>query len=253
MSKSTDRKSDKPITVAIIGGIFVIIAALIGYRGNVDAVERIIQATQTAESRLTALAATAASLQATNEAISTQLSTAPPPATTSSADTATPDLRAQSLQATGTAVARRAAEIASTQTAMAFTPTPAPMPKTNATLPSPPRPAPTAAPVSLPAPRLLSPTDGETKDGRVTFSWQWSGLALAPNQAFEVRMWLINTTEHNGITGPVIGASVEVDLSPIKSGDYLWTVAVIQVNPYQRIGPEAPPHSLHINEIVPVP
>ena len=87
----------------------------------------------------------------------------------------------------------------------------------------------------------------------MTFSWQWSGPPLAPNQAFEVRMWLVNTTEHNGLTGPVRGTSVEVDLSPVKSGDYLWTVAVIEVNPYRRTGPEAPPYALHISGIVPVP
>ena len=114
-----------------------------------------------------------------------------------------------------------------------------------------PRPTVTLAP--LPAPRLFAPADGATMDGRVTFSWQWSGPALAPNQAFEVRMWLVNTADHNGLTGPVRGASVEVDLSPIKSGDYLWTVAVVQVSPYLGIGPEAPPHALHINEFVPVP
>lgn len=157
--------------------------------------------------------------------------------------------------------------VMATDTSRPPTNTPAPLPSNSpvpptATRPRPqptntravtPTPHPTATLAPLSAPRLLSPTDGDTKDGRVTFSWQWSGPALESNQAFEVRMWLINTTEHNGITGPVIGASVEVDLSPIKSGDYLWTVAVIQVNPYQRIGPEAPPHSLHINEIVPVP
>ena len=114
-------------------------------------------------------------------------------------------------------------------------------------------PRPTATLAPLPAPRLLAPADGETRDGRVAFSWQWSSPALAPYQAFEVRMWLVNTTEHNGLTGPVRGASVEVDLSPVKSGDYLWTVAVIEVNPYRRTGPEATPHALHINEIVVVP
>lgn len=87
----------------------------------------------------------------------------------------------------------------------------------------------------------------------MTFSWQWSGPALESNQAFEVRMWLVNTVEHRGLTGPVTGASVEVDLSPIKSGDYLWTVAVVQVSPYLRIGPEAQPYALHISGIVPVP
>ena len=62
MSKSTERTSDKQIVVAIIAGIFLLIGAYISYRGSIDAVDRVIHATQTAESRLTALAATAASL-----------------------------------------------------------------------------------------------------------------------------------------------------------------------------------------------
>ena len=154
-----------------------------------------------------------------------------------------------------------------TDTSRPPTNTPAPPPSNTPVPPTatPPRPPPTktpaatpkspstATPAPLPAPRLLDPADGATMDGRVTFSWQWNGPALAPNQAFELRMWLVNTADHNGLTGPVRGTSVEVDLSPIKSGDYLWTAVVIQVNPYQRIGPEAPPHALHINEIVPVP
>jgi hypothetical protein len=95
-------------------------------------------------------------------------------------------------------------------------------------------------------PLLLNPADLAVVSGNTTFSWQWSGPALAPNQAFEVRLWKDGQPDHYGATAPARSPSVTFDVNGAYgvqqggSGRYLWTVALIETDPYRRIGQEAP-------------
>lgn len=74
---------------------------------------------------------------------------------------------------------------------------------------------------------------------------------MGPNQGFEVRIWKDEQPDHYGATGPVTTTSARFDVSGAYgvqrggSGRYYWTVAVVQVNPYQHLGPEAPPRTLN--------
>jgi len=114
--------------------------------------------------------------------------------------------------------------------------------------PSPsPRPAASAA---LPAPILLSPAAGESVTGQTAFSWNWTGPALGTNQAFEVRIWKEGQADHYGAHEPVTAMSVTLSVRGAYgvqqggSGTYFWTAAVVQREPYSRIGPEAEPRTL---------
>jgi hypothetical protein len=97
---------------------------------------------------------------------------------------------------------------------------------------------------------LLIPAQGAVVQGNVTFSWQWTGPEVAANQAFEVRLWKEGQPDHYGATGPVRSTSVTFDVGGAYgvqqggSGSYLWTVAVVETSPYQRIGQEAQPNVL---------
>lgn len=87
-----------------------------------------------------------------------------------------------------------------------------------------------------------------------TFRWQWDGPALAQNQGFEVRIWREGELTHYGAAPPVRSTVVTLNVEGAYSvaqggnGDYLWTVAVVQIKPYLRIGPEAPPRHIVIGE-----
>ena len=103
-----------------------------------------------------------------------------------------------------------------------------------------------------PAPTLLSPHDGTSVSGNVTFAWGWNGPALGSNQGFEVRIWREGQPDHYGATGPVTTTSVTFDVGGAfdvqrgGSGRYKWSVAVVQLNSYKRIGPEAASRELDI-------
>jgi hypothetical protein len=129
-------------------------------------------------------------------------------------------------------------------------------------------------------------------DGRqlTTFRWQWDGQ-LPPNSTFEVRIWLegidptslgaydvkevaillpaeaqrerekreaerkkqyLITDEGNGIYWIVINTRGARSVRPAYQ-TYLWTVAVVQIDPYERIGLEAPPRPINIAYIDPTP
>lgn len=101
-------------------------------------------------------------------------------------------------------------------------------------------------------PVLLGPGENAQLTGMTTFTWQWSGPALAPNQAFEVRLWKEDQPDHYGAAEPVRTLSATLDVASAYgvlrggSGRYLWTVAVVETNPYQRTGQEAPPRSVTV-------
>jgi hypothetical protein len=88
---------------------------------------------------------------------------------------------------------------------------------------------------------------------RVTFAWKWTGPALGSNQGFEVRIWKENQLDHYGAAAPVRDTSIEIDVSKAYGvqqggdGGYFWTVALVQLEPYQRIGSEAPLRRMQVS------
>jgi hypothetical protein len=125
-------------------------------------------------------------------------------------------------------------------------PTPAPAKAT--AVPSP-RPQ-AARQAALPAPALIGPPDGVSASGPMRFEWTWSGPALNPNQGFEVRVWRQDQPEHYGAAAPVSETSATINVGGTYgvqqggTGSYFWTVALVQRDPYVRLGPEAPPRTL---------
>lgn len=121
----------------------------------------------------------------------------------------------------------------------------------------------TEAPVSQSAPSIAAPSLKRPSEGykareneKVVFAWDWQG-ELAQNQAFEVRIWKQGGDDHLGADKPRAEKGPktnrwrqEIDIGQSPSirqggaGSYLWTVAVVQLDPYERIGPEAPPREL---------
>jgi hypothetical protein len=118
-------------------------------------------------------------------------------------------------------------------------------------------PPPAAVPVAIAAPELVGPPDMASIDSsRITFRWRWEG-ELQENQAFEVRGWL-EGEPHNGIHD----ARSTMGLQPDEDGVYelnigfpdkffgntwQWSVAVVQLDPYERIGPEAEPNTVIVS------
>ena len=93
-----------------------------------------------------------------------------------------------------------------------------------------------------------------TVRGRTTFRWTYNGPSLTDNQAFEVRIvWDVGSYTHDGAASPVRATEITIDLDQVNvvrthgSSSYYWTVAVIQVEPYAAIGPEAPLQRLMID------
>jgi hypothetical protein len=97
------------------------------------------------------------------------------------------------------------------------------------------------------------PTYGPTE-----FEWRWSG-PIGADQGFEVRVWrageppagVHNSVEDNQ-NGNVMALGdntyrLNVDISDAygvrgRSGEYLWTVVLVQINPaYQDLGKQATP------------
>jgi len=137
---------------------------------------------------------------------------------------------------------------------LALTPTPTTASTATASV------TPTATPrLDQLAPTLDSPANNSAASGRTTFRWSWNGPALAANQGFEVRVWKDGQADHFGAAEPVRTTSALIDLNQAAgvrqggAGTYLWTVAVVQLNPYKRIGKEATPRSLRIGGAPPTP
>jgi hypothetical protein len=112
-----------------------------------------------------------------------------------------------------------------------------------------PRPQPTRG-AALPAPVLINPQDGVSVSGPLQFEWSWSGPPLDSNQGFEVLLWRENQPDHYGAAAPTGDTSVTIDVRRSYAvqqggtGTYLWTVALVQRDPYARLSPEASPRVL---------
>jgi hypothetical protein len=98
-----------------------------------------------------------------------------------------------------------------------------------------------------------------------TFKWRWYG-ELAEGWGFEVRIWREGDPDHYGAFDAqeltkylarqpddiyAVNLLVEGAYSVRQhgGGDYYWTVAVVELEPYTRIGSEATPRKL--NYIIP--
>ncbi len=186
------------------------------------------------------------------------------------APTATPIPPTQAATATASAPPTTATQVAAqapTIQTVVVTVTPLPSPTQTPTLPAPSptrSPAPQAAPpthvaaatppptaANYGAPLLVSPNNNASVSGRATFTWQWNGQPLEANQGFEVRIWRNGQPDHYGAASPVRANQVEIDVLGAYGvagapGNYLWTVAIVQLDPYQRIGPEAPARELRV-------
>jgi hypothetical protein len=111
---------------------------------------------------------------------------------------------------------------------------------------------------ATPALTLLYPrSDAFITDQTVDFVWQWTGAPLAPNQAFEVRVWHDHDLFHYGAHDAAASRAqvrqiddtfvLTLDLSGALSvqqhgpGSFFWTVGVVEVTPrYRALGREAP-------------
>jgi hypothetical protein len=155
------------------------------------------------------------------------------------------------------------------------TSTATPVPGTPTAAASPTRPAPTQAPARAPAEpaptrapetpagqfTLLRPTVEQPTYGATQFEWRWTS-PLPAGQGFEVRVWregeppagVHNSVEDN-LSGKVQEAGsntyrLSVDIREAagvrgRGGEYLWTVALVQVSPeYKDLGIQAPPGRL---------
>lgn len=116
---------------------------------------------------------------------------------------------------------------------------------------------------AIPAPVLLVPSSGtEHVHSRITFQWRWSGT-LQPGWGFEIRGWL-QGNPHNGVHDARETANIQPDGNGVYSLDikiptefsyaqWFWTVAVVRLDPYERIGPEADAFTLKVDTRTPTP
>lgn len=132
------------------------------------------------------------------------------------------------------------------------------------TVEAPPPPPATPVPPVVPAGQitLLKPLSlDQPSFGMTEFEWQWAG-GLAPDQGFEVRVWREGEPPagaHDAVMDSKNGQiqalgnntyrlSINIkDAFGVKgrSGEYLWTVVLIQITPeYKDLGIQAPPGRL---------
>lgn len=181
--------------------------------------------------------------------------TQPPPTTAAATSTGTPAITptatatptpgptaTATASSTPTPTRTRAPTVTWTPTqtrgpASTSTPTPTPSPRV-------------MPPVPIDAPVLLEPPDGTSVSGTMTFRWSWRGPPLGANEGYEVRIWKEDQPYHFGAAEPVRETSEVINLASAHgvqlggSGQYFWTVAVVELKPYSLIGLEAPPRSL---------
>ena len=179
----------------------------------------------------------------------TATATQRPSTATPTATSKPPTATATSKPPTATATSKPPTPTATPKPAQ---PTNTKSPATPTVAPTPAQPTATPKPAAPAAPALAGPNDGAVVSGTTTFTWQWSGAPLAANEAFEVRLWKEGQPDHYGATGPVRSTSATFDVGGAYgvqqggSGRYFWTVAVVQMDPYQRTGEEAPPRSITV-------
>ena len=118
---------------------------------------------------------------------------------------------------------------------------------------------PTSTPTPIPPDPLAESPSGTvvTQGAEVPFIWAWDG-ELTRDQAFELRLWHDGDGSHFGafdareleryverLPGAKYAASLGLDDAySIKlhgSGDYLWSIAVVQLDPYTDLGLESAP------------
>ncbi len=150
----------------------------------------------------------------------------------------------------------------SNQAATSASPTRTPAPGATATRVNAPTgtptPAPAANPVAAAPPELVAPEAGYTIIGNAetTFAWKWASR-LGPNQGFEILLWpLGQPNDKRGIHNAGETQTLTPNLDDIYQlsktvtnrgeGNYEWTVAIVQLNPY-RIIVEAPSRSIKIS------
>lgn len=191
-----------------------------------------------------------------------------PPTPTGTA-TATPTATPTSPTATSTPRPATATSRPATATSTATPITPSPTPtEPKATPTTPPTQAPVVPkPTQVPAPAvgefaLLKPISlDQPSFGQTEFEWQWNGQ-LAEGQGFEVRVWREGEPPsgvHNAVEDNQKGNIVAVGNNTYRlsvnikeaygvkgrSGEYWWTVVLIQFQPeYKDLGTQAAPARL---------
>jgi tetratricopeptide (TPR) repeat protein len=179
----------------------------------------------------------------------------------SPADTPTPTLTPEVPPDTPTATSTFTPIPSSTPTPLPATPAPTATPVPAAI--STPLPSATPAP-SIPTGgfTLLYPlTHDDISYGPTDFEWEWTGT-LAPGLGFEVRVWregefpsgvhdaVLDNQNGNikNIGGSKYHLSTDIREAPGvqgRTGEYLWTVALVQISPqYQDLGQQAEPARL---------
>lgn len=166
--------------------------------------------------------------------------------------------------APATATPTRTPTAATTTATATRTPTATSTPRTVA-IPNVLLPTPTPTATSAPAGQfsLLAPAStNEPTFGLTEFEWQWSGV-LAENQGFEVRVWRDGAAPagvHNAVLDnregriQALGNNTYRLVADIgdtpgvlkQTGEYNWTVLLIQLEPYQELG-QAPVGRLRYN------
>lgn len=142
----------------------------------------------------------------------------------------------------------------------------------------------------LPAPELLAPVPNDTIYARsdtlfpARFRWKWDG-ELPPNRMFELRIWRdgrdpVSLGAYDVRDARIIASIGEeegerekgtqyliyyegdglyrLDFNPAgvqvvtpEYTTYVWTVALVQITPYQRVGAEASPRPVNVQVVSP--
>ncbi|MGD8472643.1 MAG: hypothetical protein PVH59_00880, partial [Anaerolineae bacterium] len=99
---------------------------------------------------------------------------------------------------------------------------------------------------TLPAPLLDSPAADAELQGFVTFAWTHTG-SLGQDLAYQVLIWKEGADDHLGAaqSWSDMHQAINLDLVPQimngGSGQYLWSVVVVQRGTDERVSPEATP------------
>jgi serine/threonine-protein kinase len=98
-------------------------------------------------------------------------------------------------------------------------------------------PPPTNTPRVTRTAQLLAPTDGASGQGKQEFRWQ-ANFTLAPGQAFEPIFWRNGQdpiVSGLGWGGTTQSTTLIIDLDVAAPDNYLWGVALVETNPYNRV------------------
>ena len=240
---ATATGSPVPVSLPISAAVTSALPVAVATRMTLTATARPSATVTAAPTRTTAPALPAAPTQS---AIATPTRSATATPTQSATATAAPT---RTTAPTRTAIPTWTVAPANTATASrtiapANTTAPARTAAPRATARPPTRPAATAiAPaVFVSAPALREPARGQSVAGVVTFRWFPTG-PLPPGASYEVVWW--NSDEPaasaRGIAAPTSGYALQADLDYlVRSGQLrgsrlLWTVLVVQTNPYVRL------------------